>query len=72
MTIELTPYEKNDLVRLLDYAADQKQLDYEYGKITELAYKDFVDKLIILRKRIDGIKPDVRIVQKSILSELIE
>ena len=72
ITIELTPYEKNDLVRILDYAAERKKWDYQRGKITEMAYDDFLDKLFILRQRIDGIKPAMDIVQKSILSELTD
>lgn len=70
--IELTPYEKNDLVRMLEYTAERKKWDYQRGKITEMAYDDFLDKLFVLRKRIDGVSPEIEILQKGILSELTE
>lgn len=70
--IELTPYEKNDLVRMLEYTAERKKWDYQRGKITEMAYDDFLDKLFVLRKRIDGVSPETEILQKGILSELTE
>lgn len=70
--IELTPYEKNDLVRMLEYTAERKKWDCQRGKITEMAYDDFLDKLFVLRKRIDGVSPKTEILQKGILSELTE
>lgn len=71
INIELTPYEKNNLVRMLDYTADCKRRDYKKGKITSEYYGDFLDQLFILRERINGVKPDVHLTQKSLISDIL-
>lgn len=72
MIIELTPYEKNNLVRMLDYTAEQKRKDYKKRKISQELYDNFLDELFILRKRIEGVKPKINLGNNELLKDLFD
>lgn len=58
ITVKLTNYERNDLVRVLESALENYKLKFKNNKITEYEYSDYIDKISTLKKRIDGVNPN--------------
>lgn len=57
ITVKLTNYERNDLVRVLEYAVNNYRYDFKKGKMNEYEYTDHLERVSTLKKRIDGISP---------------
>lgn len=45
MLLRINPYEKNDLLRTIEYAKQKKAEDYNEGKITSTSYQLDKEKL---------------------------
>jgi len=45
MLLKINPYEKNDLLRTIEYAKQKKDEDYNEGKITSISYQLDKEKL---------------------------
>ncbi len=54
ITVKLTNYERNDLVRILDYALENYRKDYKKKKINDYMYQYCSDKVSVLKRRING------------------
>lgn len=54
MTISMSPYDKNDFYRVVEYAKNKNNEDYKNGKTTESVYK--CNKAIIdnVKEVLDG------------------
>lgn len=52
--IVLAPLEKNDLLRVLDYAMQKKTEELEKDKVNTRVLKDDIQKIKILKSRVMG------------------
>lgn len=71
--IKVSAWERNDLIRILDYAKEKKMLDYENGKMTQAECLMDLNKINTILARLTGIpyKQDYR-VQRIAESEGIK
>lgn len=61
--IKVSAWERNDLIRILDYAKEKKVLDYKSGKMTQKECSMDLDKINTILQRLTGIpyRPDYRV-----------
>lgn len=52
MEIKLTSYERNDLVRTLDYAIEKRKQDYKDGKINQQRMLLEIESIKLLKSKI--------------------
>lgn len=52
--IKMSAWEKNDLLRLLDYAQQKKLKDYDNNKMTFEEYKQDLIKINTIKERLRG------------------
>jgi hypothetical protein len=71
--IKVSAWERNDLIRILDYAKEKKIEDYENGKMTQAECLMDLDKINTILHRLTGIpyRQDYR-VQRTAESEEIK
>ncbi len=50
ITVKLTNYERNDLVRVLESAMENYKSKFKNKKITEYEYSDYIDKISTLKE----------------------
>ncbi len=61
--ITLTNYERNDLIRILDYALESFRKEYKNHKINSNCFQDAITRIDVLRRRAGGEDPKVDYVQ---------
>lgn len=52
----LSAWERNDLLRILEYAKEKKRDDYERNKMTLEEFKQDIEKINVIKKRTLGIR----------------
>ncbi len=61
MRIELSPYDKNDILRVVEYARNKTYDDYKRGKLSAKDYRSNLDKIELAEEILNGKKKYPRV-----------